>query len=242
MKCETVREALSARLDGEQGPVPAEVVDRHLTACPACRDWSRRAENLRRAMIVHTAPPVPDLADAILDAVPAVPRPHVYLRGALALVAIVQTSMALSQLFGADTGIGHGDLGAFMMGHMSHESAAWNLAVGIGLAWAALRTHTAAAQLPMLTVFAGVLTAASLLDLTHGEVTAGRLLSHIPVLIGVALLYLVYRQHRDDHRPLRHEMLVPPGGFGDDESESSLPQRNASPAADQRRPASRRAA
>ena len=90
----------------------------------------------------------------------------------------------------------------FMMGHMSHESAAWNVAIGIGLAWAALRTRAAAAQLPMLTVFVGVLAVASLIDIVYGEVTAGRLLSHIPVVVGVALLWLVRRTLPEEGRPI----------------------------------------
>ncbi|WP_216892945.1 zf-HC2 domain-containing protein [Nocardia alni] len=237
MKCETVREALSARLDGEPGPVSAELVDQHLATCPACRDWSVRAERLRRMLIVHTAPPVPDLTAAILDEI----RPrHSVSRVALALVAIVQTGLALAQLLGADIGMGHSDIGAFMMGHMSHESAAWNLAVGIGLAWAALHTRAAAAQLPMLSVFVGVLTAASLLDLADGEVTAGRLLSHIPVLVGVGLLYLVYRRDRDDHRPPNRETLTAPGDSAGDRPRSPFARRDAAP--DHRRPASRRVA
>lgn len=199
MKCETVREALSARIDGEAEPIPAEVTDRHLVACSTCRGWYRNAETLRRTMILHAAPQVPDLsADIMADLPPARRTPQV-VRVCLAVVAIAQTGLALTQLVGADTGMsGHG---GFMMGHMSHESAAWNLAVGIGLVWAALRTGTAAAQLPMLSVFVGALTAASLLDLTRGDVTVGRLVTHIPVLVGVALLYLVHRLHRDDDRP-----------------------------------------
>ena len=209
MKCETVREALSARIDGEEEPIPAETVDRHLAACSACQGWFRRAEMLRRSMIVHTAPQVPDLADTIMAELPPQVRVAHVIRAVLAAVAVAQTSLALTQLFGVDTGMTGGH-GAFMMGHMTHESAAWNLAVGIGLIWAALRTRAAAAQLPMLTVFVGVLTAASLLDLSHGEVTVSRLVTHLPVLLGVALLYLVHRQHRDDDEPgYRHPVADP---------------------------------
>ncbi|WP_227983674.1 zf-HC2 domain-containing protein [Nocardia spumae] len=200
MKCETVREALSARIDGEAEPIPAEVTDRHLAACPACRGWCRSAETLRRTMIVRTAPQVPDLTAAILGELPPARRAPQIARVALAAVAVAQTGLAVAQLVGADTGMGDSH-GAFMLGHMTHESAAWNLAVGIGLIWAALRIRTAAAQLPMLGVFVGALTGASLLDLIRGDVTVGRLATHIPVLVGVALLYLVHRQHRDDGQP-----------------------------------------
>ncbi|BCK55993.1 zf-HC2 domain-containing protein [Nocardia wallacei] len=234
MKCETVRAALSARIDGEQEPIPADTTDRHLSACPACQDWYRRAEALRRATILHTAPEVPDLTAAIMARLPP-RREHPYARVALGVVAAAQTVLALTQLFGVAGGHGHE---AFMMGHMSHESAAWNVAIGIGLVWAALRTRAAAGQLPMLTVFVGVLTAASLLDLTRGDVTAARLVSHIPVVLGVALLYLVYRRHRDDDHPDHAAALTPSGTSGADSVESRPTPRVPGKTFGHQRPAS----
>jgi predicted anti-sigma-YlaC factor YlaD len=208
MKCEIAREALSARIDGEPEPLPVETVDRHVAGCAACDDWYRRAGGLRRALILQPAPVVPDLTAAIMAQLPD-PRPaHLTLRIALAVVAIAQTATALSELFGADIGMGN-DHGAFMMGHMSHESAAWNVAIGIGLMWAVLRPRAAAGQLPMLTVFVGVLAAASLLDLADGQVTASRLLTHVPVVAGVALLYAVHRVHRDDDQQHPERLPAP---------------------------------
>lgn len=234
MKCETVREALSARIDGEQEPIPADTTDRHLNACPACQDWYRRAETLRRATILHTAPEVPDLTAAIMAQLPP-RRENPYTRIALGAVAAAQTVLALTQLFGVAADHAHE---AFMMGHMSHESAAWNVAIGIGLVWAALRTRAAAGQLPMLTVFVAVLTAASLLDLTRGDVTAARLISHIPVILGVTLLYLVYRQHRDDDHPHHTTALTPPEASGLDRVELRVTPRDPGESFGHQRPAS----
>ncbi|WP_442790559.1 zf-HC2 domain-containing protein [Nocardia sp. NBC_01329] len=56
MKCETVREALSARIDGEDELISVDITDRHLSVCPACDDWYQRAEALHHAMILHTTP------------------------------------------------------------------------------------------------------------------------------------------------------------------------------------------
>ncbi|MBO0855466.1 MAG: zf-HC2 domain-containing protein [Nocardia sp.] len=215
MKCETVREALSARIDGEREPILADTTDRHLSACPACQDWYRRAEALRRATILQTAPQVPDLTGAIMAQLPQ-RRKVDYVRIALGIVAVAQTALALTQLFGADTGAGQGMsmMGqGFMMGHMSHESAAWNVAIGIGLVWVTLRTRAAAGQLPLLTVFVGVLTVMSVLDVVRGEVTAERLVTHIPVVLGLALLYLVSRRHRDDDHPQHTASVTPPRDY-----------------------------
>lgn len=202
MNCDTAREALSARIDGEQEPVPAAAVDQHLATCSSCRAWHARAEGLRRTMLLAPAPAIPDLTDAILAELPAPRTAYSLLRVALGVVAVVQTALALTQLFGVDTGMGHEAM-PFMMGHMSHESAAWNLAVGIGLLWATLHTRTAAAQLPMLTVFVGALATASVFDVIRGDVDATRLLTHVPVVVGVALLYLVRRTDDDNDEPKR---------------------------------------
>ncbi|MGL6235934.1 MAG: zf-HC2 domain-containing protein [Segniliparus sp.] len=43
VECDTVQEALSARLDGEREPVPATRVDAHMATCGECADWWQRA-------------------------------------------------------------------------------------------------------------------------------------------------------------------------------------------------------
>lgn len=200
MKCETCREALSARLDGEAEPVPPDAVDRHLAGCPACKSWQRRAEDLRRTMTVRPAPAVPDLTAPILARAPTIRRRWVA-RAALGVIALVQLTLGMAQLLGVATGMpAHGD-GGMMVGHLSHESTAWNLAVGVGFAWAALRTRAAEGQLPLVAGFVLVLATVSAADLLGAGVTVSRLLSHIPVVLGLLLLCVVYRQDRHDRRP-----------------------------------------
>ncbi|MGH3621620.1 MAG: zf-HC2 domain-containing protein [Sciscionella sp.] len=206
VNCKTCREALSARIDGE--PEPAEAVDRHLASCSACRSWYARAEHLRRTMALHAAPPVPDLTTSILERTPAPTGERWPARIALGVVAIAQLTLATAQLLGAAEGLPIQQDSGFMTGHLTRESAAWNLAVGIGLMWAALRTRAAAGQLPLLTGFVLVLTAISTADLFGGDVTVARVLSHLPVVLGLLLLYVVYRQHRDDHEPVTGDALT----------------------------------
>ncbi|MGH3623786.1 MAG: zf-HC2 domain-containing protein [Sciscionella sp.] len=207
MTCKTCREALSARIDGE--PEPAEAVDRHVASCSACRSWYARAEHLRRTMSMHPAPPVPDLTASILERTPAPTGERRSARIALGAVAIAQLALATAQLLGAAEGMSIQQASGFMVGHLTRESAAWNLAVGVGLMWAALRTRAAAGQLPLLTGFVLVLTAVSTADLFDGDVTVTRVLSHLPVVLGLLLLYVVYRQHRDDHRPVTGDARTP---------------------------------
>ncbi|SEP53100.1 Predicted anti-sigma-YlaC factor YlaD, contains Zn-finger domain [Amycolatopsis saalfeldensis] len=201
VSCEIFREALSARLDSEPGPLPADQVDAHLATCSACRGWYARGEALRRAMLVRSAPAVPDLTASILAQAPPVSREKWGLRVALGLVGLVQCGLAFAQLLGMDTGVHGGPGGAAMAGHLINESAAWNLAVGIGLLWAALRTRAAAGQLPMIAGFVLVLTVVTTSDLIGGQVTAGRVLTHVFLVVGLGLLFAVHRQHRARQEP-----------------------------------------
>ncbi len=69
-RCDAVREAISARLDGEQAPTPVPLVGEHLDRCARCRDFALDAatiaERARRSALVPLR--VPDRTDEILFA------------------------------------------------------------------------------------------------------------------------------------------------------------------------------
>lgn len=201
VNCSDFREALSSRIDGETSPLPDPVVDRHLAGCPQCRAWQDDAVRLRRLLLVREAPRVPDLTERILTEVPAPPAQRWGLRIALALVALVQSGLGLAELLGAD--VGHAEHGGMlaMAVHLGNESAAWNLAVGFGLLWAALRPATASGLLPALAGFVAVLGLMSGIDLADGQVALSRVLSHGLLVAGVGLLYGVRRRHRRTSTP-----------------------------------------
>jgi predicted anti-sigma-YlaC factor YlaD len=223
VRCEECREGLSARLDGEAEPAGA---DRHLAGCAACREWFASASDLRRAMLLRPAPPVPDLTAAILERTPAPSGEGWGPRIALAAVAIAQLGLAFAQLLG--TAGAHGADHLVPLVHFDHESGAWNLAVGIGLLTAALRPRTAGGQLPLLAGFVGVLLTLSAGDLAAGQVTLARLATHLLVVLGLALLWTVHRGHRTRNAPL-------PAATADDGSATSTSTVD-SPAPGRRRP------
>ncbi|MFB8236756.1 zf-HC2 domain-containing protein [Kitasatospora purpeofusca] len=53
MRCEQLRTALSARLDGEPAGVPDRRLDKHVARCAVCRDWLERAERLRGPLLAE---------------------------------------------------------------------------------------------------------------------------------------------------------------------------------------------
>ncbi|GAA2617722.1 membrane protein [Paractinoplanes durhamensis] len=191
---------LSAQLDGEDDPAGQELVDEHLAGCAGCREWLDRAATVNR--LTRTGVGVaPDLSAAILAALPA-PAPArrrfrislpVALYVALAVVGAVQLILGLGQIGGGVTGAHvHAEVGA-TPGHLWHESAAWNVAVGAGYLFIALRRSRPSGLVPMLTAFVGMLLLLSVNDLTGDRVDSARLVSHGFVILGYLLVVALTR-------------------------------------------------
>jgi predicted anti-sigma-YlaC factor YlaD len=203
-KHELYREALSARLDGEDGPVGRAELDAHLAECPACRQWLDDAATVNR--LARTAPAMPaiDVTEAVLPAAPGRWRGRLamVLRLGLGLIGAAQLVLGvvqISTLEGAEADSTHG--GA-TPGHLWHESAAWNVAVGAAFLWIAARRGRPLGVIPILTVFIGVLVVLSGADVLAGRVDPLRLASHGFVLVGYLIVLALSRPALD---------LTPPG-------------------------------
>jgi predicted anti-sigma-YlaC factor YlaD len=232
MRCEDCREAISARLDGEELPDGAPgadadaAVDRHLDGCAECRDFAERAAYVTRLARIRPAEPTPDLLPGILAALDAdradsssedEPVRHPEQQGrvtgarrawalggvriALGLLGIGQVGLAVTGILAATAtaaGPSHGSsLAGATMVHFSHESAAWNFAIGVAFLWAAGAVPRPGSGLvPVIGAFTGLLAVLSVTDLLAGRVDATRLAGHLVVVAGLLLLLL--------HRRLSH--------------------------------------
>jgi predicted anti-sigma-YlaC factor YlaD len=210
MRCEDCRDAISARMDGEDpGAGPGSdvtAVEDHLAACAPCRAFADRAARITRLTRLRPAGDAdgaPDLVPGLLaaldagDARPAPPRERRALarsavRAALAVLGVGQLALALSGIV-ATAGASHGPgrVAGAGIAHLSHESAAWNLALGVAFLWAASgAARRAGGLVPVIGAFVALLVALSALDLVSGHVDTGRLLGHVPVVAGLLLLLL----------------------------------------------------
>ncbi len=144
---------------------------------------------LNRLLRVRPTIAVPDLTSSVLAA--ALPASRGWTaRLLLGGVSVVQLTLGVSQVIGGRSAHGvHGDAGA---SHLFNESTAWNLALGIALAWAALRPSAAAGLLSPLSAFLAVLVPFCVHDLVVGAVTFARVGSHLVLLAGLALLITVH--------------------------------------------------
>jgi predicted anti-sigma-YlaC factor YlaD len=194
MACERWREMLSAQLDGEGEPAGTALVDEHLAGCAGCRQWLERAATVNRLTRTGVGVPGPDLTETIMAALPAPaprkwPRLTTALYVVLAVVGAVQLILGLNQIGGGVAGAAHLHTGVDATpGHLWHESAAWNVALGAGYLFIALRRTRPAGLMPMLTAFVGMLLLLSVNDLTGGRVDATRLVSHGFVILGYLLI------------------------------------------------------
>ncbi|RZT84446.1 putative anti-sigma-YlaC factor YlaD [Pseudonocardia sediminis] len=202
--CTECRERVSARLDGEDDPFPA--VDAHLQGCPDCRAFADRAATVTRLARTGTAQPGPDLVASVLTAATGMRpverrrRAGVAVRAGLGMVGAGQIALAAAGVLGAAiAGTGEMHMGGASAEHFAHESAAWNLAIGVGFAAVALgRSRLVAGLVPVIGAFVGVLAVLSVVDLIAGRVDPVRLLAHLLLVVGLVLLLLHRRVLRDD--------------------------------------------
>ena len=238
MRCEQVRSALSARLDGEDVPGARAAVDAHVDGCTECARWLDDAATVTRLLrtTLVAAPAADDrhLIDAVLVAAPGHgwARGGTALRFALAVVGFAQFVLGVAQVAAIGMTSAQPVSGGMTADHLWHESAAWNIAIGAGYAWIALRRTRPAGVLPMLTAFVGVLLLLSAEDLATGEVGASALLTHGFVVLGYVIL-LVLRHPGFDAAtpPARRSWRLPADDLMDTEERiertAGSPRRSA---------------
>lgn len=188
MECTPFRDALSARLDGEDPGLPDAAVDHHLDGCPACRRWLQEVTELDRRVRIHPADQVPDLVPAVAATIGRTRRvpwwqPAWPWRATLAVMGAVQVVLGLPVVLA----------GSSTAGHLGHELGAWTVALGAGFLYAAWRPSKAAGLVP----FVGALVAFLFVTTTR-DVLAGRAglvdeVSHLFEAFGFFVLWMVAR-------------------------------------------------
>jgi len=191
MKCETFRNGLSARIDGESPGMVDRELDAHLAACAACRQWVVLAERQRRRSRLALADNIPDLSGRVVAAVTSAAlakRRSLRLtvaRSALAVVAVVQLVLTLWM------GIAEGLFGTRL--HVDREAGAWNLALAVGLFAVAWQVRRAAGMLPLLAAAVAVMFGFEVLDLARGHSRMAALLPHVLLVLALVLVALLAR-------------------------------------------------
>jgi predicted anti-sigma-YlaC factor YlaD len=183
MECDRVREAVSARIDGEESGVPDIALAAHLSGCAACRAWEQRAHAVTRRVRLGGAYLDHDLSALVLAAVPPAPARRtgaVARRAALAAVTVAQLAITVPLLI-----LGHDhDAGA----HAAHELVCFDLALAIAFGVGAIRPALSAGLAWPCGIAAGGLTATAIMDLIGGQTFGIDEAQHLVALSGALLL------------------------------------------------------
>jgi predicted anti-sigma-YlaC factor YlaD len=182
--CETTREALSARADGEATSDDLVFIDAHLADCLDCRHFAADMERLDRMVRIRPAEPVPSLVAAVTArARPARLGRGGWLRPALVWVAAVMLVQSLpALLFGDASGTSP---------HLARHLGAFGAALAIGFAYAAWKPHRAFGLLPFTAALVATTTVSVVADIVTGSRTPLAELIHVTELAGLALLWMV---------------------------------------------------
>ena len=178
------REAISARIDGEDPGLPDDVLDAHLASCAACRDWQQRAHDVTRRARLGGSFLDHDLSPRVLAAFPpavAGPRRLLVQRAGLAVVAVAQLAITVPLLiFGHDH-----DAGA----HAAHELGSFDLALAVAFAVGAIRPALSAGLAWPCGIAAAGLAGTAIADLIGGQTIGADEAQHLIAVVGAALLF-----------------------------------------------------
>jgi RNA polymerase sigma-70 factor (ECF subfamily) len=153
----------------------------------------------------------PDLVHKIMAGLdqqsPANHRPMRWLRAryrrwGLIAVGLFQVAIAAAQISGIDFGMVSSHMHGAMSGeHLMHESTAWLLALGLAMIAAGVWPVAAIGVAAITGVYSVALLSYVVADAFAGEVTATRIASHMPLLLGLVFALLVAREHVRTRRP-----------------------------------------
>lgn len=183
MTCESIRDAISARVDGEAPGVDLRLVDAHLRRCDACRQFFAAAENTRRIGAVSVAPDMPDLSRRVTKLVAFADRAGTWstVRVVLAVVAVQIIVFSVPSLAAHDaTGT---------EAHGSRHLGAFTIAYAVALLVVVVRPARARTVLPVACVLAGALVITATFDLVNGNVPFLNETLHVPEILSVGLVW-----------------------------------------------------
>jgi predicted anti-sigma-YlaC factor YlaD len=197
MDCDRAREAISARIDGEDPGVPGDVIEAHLETCAACRGWQQRAHALTRRARLGGPFLDHDLTPRVLAAIPqeragrgargargarprAAGRGGMARRAGLAAVAVAQLAITVPLLI-----LGHDhDAGV----HAAHELGSFDLALAIAFAVGAVRPALSAGLAWPCGIAVAGLAGTAIVDLFAGQTFGADEAQHLIAVAGAALL------------------------------------------------------
>jgi len=193
MRCDRFREAISARIDGEDPGLPDGTLDAHLGACAGCRAWQEHAHAVTRRARLGGPFLDHDLTSRVLAATPAAATGRgrrFAQRAALAAMAAAQLAISVPLLLGHDHDAGL---------HAAHELGSFDLSLAIAFAVGAIRPALSAGLAWTCAVAAAGLTGTAVIDLIGGQALGADEAQHLVAVAGALLL--IWQARTNGGRP-----------------------------------------
>jgi predicted anti-sigma-YlaC factor YlaD len=189
MNCNRIRQAISARLDGESPGLDAHALSTHLDTCAGCREFRAGAEDLHRSVRLAPAPPIPDNTPGLLAAIGAeATRPddtQLALRWVLVGIALVQVAIAIPALvFGSDAGLPV---------HTARHIGSFEVALAVGFLFAAWRPSRIPGLFPVVAALVVCLVGSAVVDIVGGNTAALSEVQHVTDFAGLVVVWLLSR-------------------------------------------------
>ena len=191
MDCSSFRDAISARLDGEEAGLPGEALDAHLATCADCRAWVSAAGALSAAVSRAPRPDVrldPALLAALVGPPSGAPRGLFSTREWRIMLGVIAAALFVVVWPGAFITEGHASV------HISHQLTAWDMGLAAGFLVAALMPARAWGMFPLACVLVACMVGASIMDALSGHTLLGTELVHALELAGLGCLWVVARR------------------------------------------------
>jgi predicted anti-sigma-YlaC factor YlaD len=184
MQCDRFREAISARIDGEDPGLPDGALDAHLGVCADCRAWQQQAHTVTRRARLGGLFPDRDLTSQVLAAAPPATDAgrgrRFTQRAGLAAMAAAQLAITIPLLL-----LGHDhDAGL----HAAHELGSFDLSLAIAFAVGAIRPALSAGLAWPCAIAAAGLTGTAVIDTIGGQALGADEAQHLVAVAGALLL------------------------------------------------------
>jgi predicted anti-sigma-YlaC factor YlaD len=179
--CDRWRDAISARVDGEELGVSTRLLDAHVSRCAACRTFAASIE----PATTRPTTAAPDLSRRVARLAAIADRAGSWsiVRGLLAVVAVEILVFSLPGLV-----LGENQDASE---HSARHLGAFTVAYAVGLLVVVVRPARARTMLPVAAVLAGALLVTAIADLANGRVPLVDEAQHLPEFVSVVLVWLI---------------------------------------------------